>query len=67
MQIKIKTLNKDGSIAFEGVFDENEASLILEVGTNYLLTQGTLPFLDEAEEEEGWDGVTSVEGSDTVQ
>lgn len=63
MQIKIKTLNEDGSIAFEGVFGHNEASLILEVGTNYLLQQGVLPFTDDDEE----DDVFEVGGNDTVQ
>lgn len=62
MQIKIKTLNEDGSIAFEGVFGQNEASLILEVGTNYLLQQGVLPFADDDEED-----VFETEGPDTVQ
>lgn len=51
MQIKIKTLNEDGSVAFDGVFTEQEASLILEVGTNYLLQQGVLPFADGEEDD----------------
>ena len=42
MNIKIRTFNEDGSIAFEGVFNKEEASLVLEVGTNYLLAQGAL-------------------------
>lgn len=50
MNIKIKTLNEDGSIAFEGTFSQNEASLILEVGTNYLLQQGVLPFAEDDED-----------------
>lgn len=63
MQIKITTLNEDGSIAFEGVFGQNEASLILEVGTNYLLQQGVLPFT----EGDGEDSPFEVDGNDTVQ
>lgn len=51
MEIKIKTLNDDGSIAFEGVFSKDEASVVLEVGTNYLLSQGILPFGEDAEED----------------
>jgi hypothetical protein len=63
MKIKITTLNEDGSIAFEGEFTQNEASLILEVGTNFLLQQGVLPFTDPDEEDEAFE----VEGPDTVQ
>lgn len=63
MQIKITTLNEDGSIAFEGVFGPNEASLILEVGCNYMLQQGALPFVDEEDDDDTFE----VEGSDTVQ
>ena len=64
MKLRIKTLNPDGSVAFDGEFDENEASLILEVGTNYLLQQGVLPFVEEADDD---DDTFSMEGSDKLQ
>lgn len=65
MEIRIKTYNEDGSIAFDGVFDKNEASVILEVGVSYLLSQGALATGVATEEEDG-DGFT-VDGNDTLQ
>lgn len=67
MQIKIKTFNSDGTVAFDGVFSEQEASLILEVGTNYLLSQGVIPFTDEQLDDEDDEDGNFVEGSETVQ
>lgn len=50
MNIKVTTLNEDGSIAFEGEFGPNEVRFIMEVGTNYLLQQGALPFIEDRED-----------------
>ena len=62
MKLKVTTLNEDGSVAFEGEFGPKEVGFIMEVGTNFLLQQGVLPFLDDEDSE------TMVgPGSDAVQ
>lgn len=38
--VKIIKYNDDGSVMFEGNFGPNEVKYILDVGTNFLLTQG---------------------------
>jgi hypothetical protein len=68
--IKVTTINADGSIAFEGFYGPEEVQFILEVGTNYLLHQGTERLMeDEGEEEEEDDDTDSirVDGTDTMQ
>jgi hypothetical protein len=69
MQIKVVTLNEDGSIAFEGAFGPNEVRFIMELGTNILLQQGAIPFVDEDEEDDDEDDDTTfdMEGPETVQ
>lgn len=52
MQIKVVTLNEDGSVAFEGLFGPHEVKFVLEVGTNFLLANGASPFLDEVDGED---------------
>jgi hypothetical protein len=64
LNIAIKTFNEDGSIAFEGTFNKEEASLILEVGTNYLLSQGVLGQQEEDDEDEF---TINAPTTDTVQ
>lgn len=64
MNLKVKTLNDDGSIAFEGEFGPNEVNFIMEVGVNFLLQQGALPMIDEDDED---NDTFDIEGSDTVQ
>ncbi len=60
MNIKVVTLNEDGSVAFEGEFGPNEVKFIMEIGTNFLLQQGALPFVEDEDQ-------FVAEGSDTVQ
>ena len=60
MNIKVVTLNEDGTVAFEGEFGPNEVKFIMEIGTNFLLQQGALPFVGE-------DDQFVTEGSDTFQ
>jgi hypothetical protein len=64
MEIQVKTLNPDGSIAFEGILRQHEISFCLEVGVNFLLANGASPFIqDEDETEENMIGP----GTDVVQ
>jgi hypothetical protein len=63
MNLKVTTLNEDGSIAFEGEFGPNEVRFIMEIGTNYLLQQGALPFVDE----DGSEDSMLAPGSDELQ
>lgn len=65
MQFKVKTFNKDGTVEFEGVFDANEASIIMQAGVSYLLHEGLIPFISEEEEDEE-DLSFTVEGSGTI-
>jgi hypothetical protein len=58
MQIKVVTLNEDGSVAFEGLFGPNEVKFVLEVGTNFLLANGASPYVEEDEEESEEDVIT---------
>ena len=42
---------KEGTVKFEGELEEKELDLVLQIGLNYLLQQGVLPFtLADAEE-----------------
>lgn len=52
MEIKVVTLNEDGSVAFEGSFGPNEVRFIMEVGTNFLLQQGVMPFVEGNNDED---------------
>lgn len=40
-----KTLEtKEGTVRFEGELEEKELDLVIQIGLNYLLQQGALPF-----------------------
>lgn len=62
--IKVTSINDDGSVAFEGHLGPNEIQFILETGVNFLLKEGAMSVLDQAEED---DEPFEVEGTDTVQ
>lgn len=51
MEIKVKTLNEDGSIFFEGTLRQHEVQFVLEVGVNFLLANGASPFIQDEDEE----------------
>jgi hypothetical protein len=64
LEIKVQTLNEDGSILFDGVLRQHEVQFVLEVGVNFLLMNGASPFIqDEDEAEENMVGP----GSETFQ
>jgi hypothetical protein len=65
MEIKLKTLNADGSIQFDGTLNQEQAQFILSIGLNYLLTQGAATFLEDNEDDDEDDFV--VAGNTTVQ
>jgi hypothetical protein len=46
---------KQGTVKFEGELEEKELDLVLQIGLNYLLQQGVLPFtlVDAEEADEG--------------
>lgn len=67
MEIKVKTYNEDGSIAFEGVFGPKEAEFILEVGCNVLLQQGAIPFMLEDDEDDDDEDVIIAPTTDRMQ
>lgn len=67
MEIKVKTYNEDGSIAFEGVFGPKEAEFILEVGTNILLQQGAIPLMMDDEDDEDEEVIPNAPGTDRMQ
>jgi ABC-type proline/glycine betaine transport system ATPase subunit len=44
---------EEGTVKFEGELEPKELDLVLQVGLNYLLQQGALPFtLDDGEADE---------------
>ena len=63
MNFEIKAQDKDGSVLFQGTATASEASLLLEVGINYLLKQGLAPILTGGRDENS----SEVDGTDTVQ
>lgn len=65
MEIKVKTLNEDGSIQFDGVLRKHEIEFVLEVGVNFLLVNGATPFIQDEDEE--IDGVFTAPGTTTTQ
>lgn len=69
MQIQVKTLNPDGSVAFEGTLQQHEVQFVLEVGVNFLLANGASPFIedDEDDDEEGDGLAVSAVGTETLQ
>lgn len=70
MQIQVKTLNPDGSIAFDGILKQQEVQFVLEVGVNFLMANGATPFIEDEDEDEDEDnaeyGIT-VKGTETIQ
>lgn len=52
MKFDITTKYEDGSIAFEGTANAKEASFILNIGVNYLLSNGAMPLLTGKTDEE---------------
>lgn len=50
-EIKVTTLNSDGSIAFQGRLNADQVSFILGVGINFLLARGAEMF-DEDEDDD---------------
>lgn len=51
-KIVVTTLNEDGSIAFSGTFNKDQVSFILQVGVNYLMSQGALAVMEDADDDE---------------
>lgn len=51
MEIRVKTLNEDGSINFEGVLRQHEIEFVLEIGVNFLMANGATPFIQDDDEE----------------
>jgi hypothetical protein len=47
MEIEVKALNEDGSIAFQGVLRQKEVNFVMGVGINFLLANGAAEFLEE--------------------
>lgn len=50
--VKVIKLNDDGSVAFEGHFNPEEARVILDVGINVLLSNGLLVAQDEPDDDD---------------
>ena len=64
--INITTLNEDGSVAFQGTLNKTQASFILGVGINFLLSEGALALQDEEDDDDDLPEGTN-EGPDTLQ
>lgn len=62
MEIRVKTLNQDGSVAFDGVLRDKEVAFVLEVGVNFLLANGAQNFMGEDDDDE-----PEAPSTDTVQ
>lgn len=50
-EIKVTTLNEDGTVQFTGTLKREQVGFILGVGINYLLQQGTFALLDEDDDD----------------
>lgn len=61
MIFAIQTKDKDGNITFTGTATKEQASFLMNIGTNYLLQKGVEPMLT------GGSDNKAVEGTDTVQ
>lgn len=64
MEVKVRTENPDGSVAFEGTLKPVEIDFVLNIGLNYLMSIGATPFLKD---EESSSDANEVAGPDTVQ
>lgn len=62
MEIRVKTINEDGSVLFDGMLNQKEVQFVLEVGVNFLLANGAQPFLEDDDED-----TIEAPGSETVQ
>lgn len=51
-KIDVITFNEDGSISFQGQMNAQQASFILNVGINFLLSQGASLFEEEDDDED---------------
>ena len=60
MEIVVKTEDENGNVVFEGTLKKNEVDFVLNVGVNYLLAQGAMPFIKD-------DSVDEPPSTDTVQ
>lgn len=52
MIIEVTTKDAEGNIAFNGKLNAREASLVLNVGINYLMANGVLPLFTGKDDEE---------------
>lgn len=50
--IKVTRINDDGSVAFEAMYGPEEARMVLEIGTNFLLANGAQVLDDEDDDDE---------------
>lgn len=67
MELQVKTLNKDGSIAFDGILRQREVTFVLGIGINFLLANGASPFIQDDEEDAEEGGSMVVDGPTTAQ
>jgi hypothetical protein len=66
-QLQVTAINDDGSVKFEGMIGKKEVAFLLEIGINFLMAQGTLPFLGEDDDEEDDFPPITVDGPSTKQ
>lgn len=52
MIIEVETKDEDGNIAFHGKLNSAEVSFVLNVGINYLMANGALPFFTGKEDKD---------------
>ncbi len=52
MLIEVTTKDEEGNIAFQGKLNSREATLVLNVGINYLLANGVMPLFTGKEDDE---------------
>ncbi len=52
MLIEVTTKDEEGNIAFQGRLNSREATLVLNVGINYLLANGVMPLFTGKEDDE---------------
>lgn len=65
--LKVTTLNKDGSVVFDGSLNKEQVSFILSVGINYLLSQGAQVFVEDQEAEDDEDDPLTFDEHTTKQ
>jgi len=64
MQIQVKTEDANGNVTFDGVLNQKEVELVLNVGINFLMANGAMPLFTGKDDEEL--GIVSP-ATDTVQ